>query len=301
MNPADTVITHLSGFDDKIVVSTGGKIFLSGDSGSTWSQSQALHSAGDFTFARNGSTLFAADSWQGLGCYRSTDSGRTWTRPGSYLPNFRILSLAAMDGYVFATTNTGEVYVSGDNGDSWVPPAKGSPNHGFTGTFAAGGKLFGYGSTDSSRIYVSSDHAATWEGIGEGLGNVLAVTIALSGDNLFLGTAGNGVWRRPLSEMGASGIQGSGRGTRPSSEYGFTVSRQGRSGFSISFELPRSEIVVLAVKDVNQKTVSFISNRRFSSGRQTLNWNPADLTAGSYLVQIRIGKSALYRSITVLR
>ncbi len=50
-------------------------------------------------------------------------------------------------------------------------------------------------------IFLSRDKGANWTSVNAGMPNADVVTFAVSGTNLFAGTSGSGVWRRPISEI----------------------------------------------------------------------------------------------------
>ena len=53
-------------------------------------------------------------------------------------------------------------------------------------------------------VYRSTNNGTSWTPVNTGLWNLSVYALAVSGTKLFAGTQGNGVWRRPLSEMPTS-------------------------------------------------------------------------------------------------
>jgi len=55
-------------------------------------------------------------------------------------------------------------------------------------------------------VFLSTNNGTSWTVVNTGLTNTYVLAFAVSGTNLFAGTLGRGVWRRPLSEMIGSSI-----------------------------------------------------------------------------------------------
>jgi hypothetical protein len=108
---------------------------------------------------------------------------------------------------MFAGTAGGGVFRSTNNGASWAPV-----NNGLSGlaldvlSFVFNGnKLFA--GTWRGGVYQTTDNGASWTAVNSGLMNSntepssVVHSLAIVGTNLYAGTRGAGVWRRPLSEM----------------------------------------------------------------------------------------------------
>ena len=117
----------------RVLASTPREIFSTTDSGESWqsvvtTEGFPLHySRGIAVKPDDPNTIFAAIGDTAIGStgaiQRSTDGGETWeTRPLPVEPNSNIWSLAthpADPNTVLAASLFGEVYTSGDAGDSW--------------------------------------------------------------------------------------------------------------------------------------------------------------------------------------
>jgi photosystem II stability/assembly factor-like uncharacterized protein len=119
----------------------GGGVYVSTDDGSSWTQ--ANNGLKDLTvsaIAISGTNLFAAveNTWGGSSVHLSTNDGASWTPIGKGLPNdsnvvfqidcFAVSPDRAGDTCVFAGVLDGGVYVSTDNGSTWVPDTVGLIN-----------------------------------------------------------------------------------------------------------------------------------------------------------------------------
>ena len=73
----------------------------------------------------------------GLGIFRSTNGGRTWTAVNSGLPSKMIVECFAVSGTnVIAGTGGWGVYISSDNGRSWTALNTGLPPHAYVTSIA---------------------------------------------------------------------------------------------------------------------------------------------------------------------
>lgn len=97
-------------------------VFISTNNGSNWISS-SLNYKSVYSLSLNGNIAFAGT---GSGVYYSTDSGYTWTQ--SSLNNELVYSLAVSGNNVFAGTELHGVYVSEDNGISWIQRNEGLGN-----------------------------------------------------------------------------------------------------------------------------------------------------------------------------
>jgi photosystem II stability/assembly factor-like uncharacterized protein len=154
------------------------------------------------SLAINGTDLFAGTS---NGVYLSSN-GLSWTAVNNGLTNLDVRALAFNGSNLFAGTGGG-VFRSTDHGSSWTPVNNGltglaldvlslvfSDNNLFTGTWRGG-------------VFLSKNNGASWTAVNTGLMNSdiqpssVVHALAIAGTNLYTGTRGAAVWRRPLSEM----------------------------------------------------------------------------------------------------
>ncbi|MBN1577827.1 MAG: hypothetical protein JW913_14800 [Chitinispirillaceae bacterium] len=108
--------------------------------------------------------------------------------------NKYVLTLSAVCFLFFANQVQGQ----------WV--STGGPEGGHGYTFAVSGDTIFVGTDNSygdGHVYRSTDNGSSWTRVNNADANTITTVTALavSGDNIFAGTYGNGVWRRPLSEM----------------------------------------------------------------------------------------------------
>jgi photosystem II stability/assembly factor-like uncharacterized protein len=115
---------------DRLYAASGSSLSISQDEGRTWRTVTVpasrpgqdlfpLRLGGPIVQSGSGAVLIPILDTLGFGLARTRDDGRTWTllRGGPHLP--RLCMVAAPDGELFAAGDSGRVYRSSDDGDSW--------------------------------------------------------------------------------------------------------------------------------------------------------------------------------------
>jgi photosystem II stability/assembly factor-like uncharacterized protein len=106
------------------------------------------------------------------------------------------LTVDPITNWVYAITIGGGVFLSTDNGSTWVARNNGLPNLIVFSIAISGSNIF---AGTSVGIYLSTDNGSTWVAKNKGIpiidNSVLSVnSIAISGSNIFVGTTGRGVF-----------------------------------------------------------------------------------------------------------
>ncbi|MBI4649227.1 MAG: hypothetical protein HY738_22185 [Bacteroidia bacterium] len=149
------------------------------------------------TFTSNGAYLFAGAT--GGGIFRSADNGASWTQEVSGLTDMNVNALAAIGTTVFSGTASAGVFVSTDNGANWT-----SVNTGMSGMeIKAMGVSGSYVFTSTNQgLYMSANNGANWTAIEAGLPTGIPVSaIFETGQTIYAGTAGSGVWKRTMGDI----------------------------------------------------------------------------------------------------
>ena len=184
--------------DTSFVAATTFGVFISRDSGGTWTKVYENYNGFFTTLAVSHNCLFAAGQSQGLGVYRSTDGGVTWTPADSGLPTMDVDSLAACDSNMFAITIDG-LYQSDDSGNTWTE-CDSNVTRG-VGVIAArdsvvcaaiGGVLL---STANYGVLVSTNRGESWARVGSALSDSDVQAIAISDSDIYIGTGSGGIFR----------------------------------------------------------------------------------------------------------
>ena len=208
-NAANSGLPGFSTFavsDTNLFAGTGNGVFLSTNDGTSWfAASTDLTNANVTSLAISGPNLLAG-TYNG-GVYRSTDNGSNWAAVNSGFPSYSattyydIQTLVVSGPSLFAGIMYTGVYRSTNNGTSWSVVDSSVTCTYINGLTAYGTNLFaGMG----GGVSVSTDNGTSWIAANAGLPPAYVNALAISGTDLFISTAGEGVWRRPISEMIAS-------------------------------------------------------------------------------------------------
>ncbi|MCI0472800.1 MAG: T9SS type A sorting domain-containing protein, partial [Ignavibacteria bacterium] len=112
---------------------------------------------------------------------------------------------------------------------------------------------------------------------------ILAITLLNS--DVFIGTLGNGVWKRPLSEM-IVGIK------TISSEVpsGYRLEQNYPNPFNpetnIKFALPKNGKALLTVYDITGREIAVLVNGFLNAGTYEYNFSAKSLTSGIYIYRL---------------
>lgn len=270
------------------------RVFLSSNDGKSWAQPDSNFAVSDIhALLLSGSNLFAA-SW-GSGVFLSTNNGTSWTAVNSGLTSTIITSLAVIGSKLFAGTGDG-VFRSTNNGTSWTAASTGLPNTTVRAFAVSGLNLFA--GTEGSGIYLSTNEGARWTAVNSGL-TVLA--LAVSGNYLFAGTYYGGVWRRPLSEMFATGVEDK-QGSSPSR---FVLEQNYPNPFNpstvISYQLPVYSHVAMRVFDILGREVATLVNEERNAGSYIVQWNAEGFASGVYFYRVDAGPYSQTRKLILMK
>jgi hypothetical protein len=124
--------------------------------------------------------------------------------------------------------------------------------------------------------------------------------LAVSGTNLFAGTSGGGVWRRPLSEMITSvEMLSTDLPTR------FSLNQNYPNPFNpatrISFSLPSKSFTSLKVFDALGREVAVLLSDELPAGTYSEQWNAAGLPSGVYFYRLQTGSFVETKKLVLLR
>ncbi|MCR4440053.1 MAG: T9SS type A sorting domain-containing protein [bacterium] len=121
------------------------------------------------------------------------------------------------------------------------------------------------------------------------------------GTNLFAGTPGGGVWRRPLSEMITS-VPAEDRSTDLPTQFSLAQNYPNpfNPATTIEFSLPHAGLVRLVVCDVLGREVAVLVSARLSAGRHKVEWDAGAVPAGVYLCRLTTEGLAAVKKMTVL-
>jgi photosystem II stability/assembly factor-like uncharacterized protein len=185
----------------------GGGVCRSSDNGEHWlavnklDDGTDLHFKSIYSFGITGTYVFIG-TWGGS-AFRSADNGMTWylVTNGLWDPRENIipLSFAVGDTFLFAGTSGRGVVRAKDSARVWFPAAAGLPDSATVTALALyQDTLF---AATQKGIYRSVDNGDNWAADNTGLSDTVVLAFTVSGNQLFAGTNGGGIWRRSLSGM----------------------------------------------------------------------------------------------------
>ena len=174
-------------------------VFLSTNNGSSWTAvNTGLTNTYVQSLALSGTNIFAGTT---SGVFLSTNNGGSWSYVSNGLSTSSpaIWALATSGNNIYAGTNGAGVYLSTNNGGSWIATNGG----GTIISLLTSGSLVFVGTYNT--VLLSNNTGGSWTDISTGgfgsLPNGFVGSLAIDGTYLFAGTSGNGVWKRPLSQI----------------------------------------------------------------------------------------------------
>jgi len=191
----------------KYLFGTGGYdgTFRSTDYGKSWENIlfEGKNLEFSFEFNYNNNELFVVNMKHGI--LNSNDMGSNWSIVNNELANINLNAIAIEDDFM-CCANVKAFYYSDNRGESWKSTKLFRDSVGISDILIYKGKVFICTSSKSynfqNHIYVSSDHCNSWYRISDStLPHTNYVSLLVGGDNLFVGTGNNGVWKIKLSDI----------------------------------------------------------------------------------------------------
>jgi photosystem II stability/assembly factor-like uncharacterized protein len=136
----------------------GDTLYVSNDSGQSWTPKHNSSSRWDVAMSSNG-TYQTATEYYGGRLIVSNDSGQTWT-PKGISGNWWDVAISSNGTLQTATLNGGNIYISSDYGQTWT--SKASVNS-WRGVAMSADGQYRTACTDTyQKLYVSNDSGQTW-------------------------------------------------------------------------------------------------------------------------------------------
>ena len=144
---------------------------------------------------------------EGKGLVFSSDNGITWGKKPTGFPNDgQVIKIVKKGSQLFAATWNKGVFVSNDSGFTWYEANAGLENSKCVNSInVINNKLFAAVSNNSwnykGKIVYSSNNGYSWLDVNNGFNSESVNYLASDRTNIYAGTGGNGVWKRPISEI----------------------------------------------------------------------------------------------------
>jgi hypothetical protein len=274
-------------------------VMMGGIAHAQWVQTDGPYTDKVFAFAISGINLFAGASG---GVFLSTNNGSGWSVASTGLTNSYVKSLAVSGTNLFAGTYGGGAFLSTNNGTTWS-----AVNTGLTDTYvnalaASGTNLF---AGTFGGVFLSTNNGTSWTQVNTGLTSSSVLALAFSpngavGTNLFAGTDGRGIWKRPLSEMITSAEELS-----TDLPAQFLLDQNHPNPFNpsttIRYSLPRRARMTLSVWNTLGQQIAVLHNGEQDAGYYELRFDGSGLSSGVYFYRIQAGEFVQTRKLLLQR
>ncbi|RPI13757.1 MAG: T9SS C-terminal target domain-containing protein [Ignavibacteriae bacterium] len=222
--------------------------------------------------------------------FKTTNGGNNWTQQITGSNNY-ISSIVFSDmnnGYFTTLGLIEEVYRTSNGGNNWL--AVTSPgNTGGLSELAIVTSNIVYGAGPSGKIRITTNSGMTWDTQPSGDTTLFFLSIFMVNTNVGY-IAGNGGKILKTGDGGGIGI----KQISSSVPKGYELSQNYPNPFNpvtnITFSLPKTGIVKLAVYDVlGKETAVLINNEALGIGTYNVDFNASQLSSGIYLYRIEAG------------
>ncbi len=241
------------------------------DYGITWNGTNNLYPT--YFFSVSGTTTFSGGGEYDL--HRSTDLGMTWENITDALGSDIVNAIAADSPYVYAGTYFG-IARSSDNGNSFTTFKSPIFPQEFHSIVIDGKNVI---AASDSGVFISNDRAETWRKANDGFPPGHSVySLIKVGNMLYAG--GNGVWKRPIEELGVSAehtISLTGLATYPNPALNLITA---------TFTLPERGLTRVSVFDLLGNEIDVLNNSTLEAGKHSFTWNAKSSPAGTYYITL---------------
>jgi hypothetical protein len=291
-----TGVVEIGGF--QIASSSSGGIYRSTNNGGNWTASNsgltnttvnAMITFGSFTYAGTNGGFFI-----------SSNSGGNWSVSNSGLTSTSVQCIfSPATSIIYVGTSNGGVFTSTNNGANWSPV-----NNGLTSLAVravTGNGSIVYAGT-AGGVFVSTNSGANWTAANTGLNNTSILSLNLdTRDYLFAGTAGNGAWRRPYSELTDVGPVLETRPTAFSLEQNYPNPFNPRTTIQYAIPAGTHGITSLHVYDVLGREIATLVNEVKAPGSYEVTWNASGVASGVYFYRLSANGSAETKRMILMK
>jgi photosystem II stability/assembly factor-like uncharacterized protein len=275
---------------------TGGGMFLSVDAGSTWvPMNNGLTNIQIRHLAKSGNVIYAyADG----GVFYTDDEGASWIALPKIFVSSSITAIAANNNTIFAGTWEDGVFRFDDGDSNWIAVNNGLTNPIIYSLVAIDTNVF---AGTSSGVFLSTDNGDFWNNTGGSLSDKQIQTLAIGGSDLIAGTFSDGVWRRSLAEMIATGILNN--DNRIPSHFALRQNFPNpfNPNTTISFSLPAKAIVSLKVFDILGREVASLACEELPAGNHSRQWRAKNISSGIYFCRLQASSFTETKKLVLLR
>ena len=231
--------------------------------------------------------------------YYSSNNGDNW----SSFPYDSMLSYSTsiinLGSVLYVSRGQGiSIVKSTNNGASWMPAIQGLTSFAVNKLFSDGTNIF---AGTENGIFVSTDAGANWASFSSGIFPVVG-TIKVRGgfcvNNGFIYAGANGVWKRPLVQVGINTITGE-------IPNRFSLTQNFPNPFNpstkIKFDIPNSGITSLKVYDILGREVEVLVNELLKTGTYEADFNANRLASGVYFYRLVSGEYSETKKMVLVK
>jgi hypothetical protein len=135
-------------------------------------------------------------------------------------------------------------------------------------------------------VFFSTDSGSSWTAANTGLLNMNIQSLVVAGTNLFAGTNGSSVWRRPLSDF-QTAVK-----PPPQKPKGLQTKLRvisSNSGYVLNYTLPSVCFVEISIYSISGKKTALLDQGNRVAGEHALKFNGSKMPAGLYMYRFKAG------------
>ncbi|MDO9257562.1 MAG: hypothetical protein Q7U54_18740 [Bacteroidales bacterium] len=286
-NLPDATFMHLIETVGKLFVSSNSGLFRSSDNGQAWEKVTGLPSPSVRGIAEKDGFLFAglsgAGPGTGHGIYRSADLGNTWEENNNGITT-DVTDFEILNNRLYAIEVTVLAY-STNLGDNWNNIMSGLSSSLYVLDLCSSGDYI-FATQILSGVFIQHKDSTTWRAVPQGLTSNMIQCIAANNEYCFAGSAANGVFRRPLSEMVLTGIN-------ENSSFGdnnlmLNLFPNPAVGIiTINYNIKRDSHVSLDLVDKNGRIIKVLVNDQKPAGSYVLKFDSFVIPKGVNLLRLQ--------------
>ena len=282
--------------DTNIFIGTDRGIFLSTNSGNNWiEKNNGLLLLPTGSLASIGNNLFAATN---SGVFKSTDNGENWSISNNGITSPIITCLLSSNDNTLLASTVNGIYRSTDYGANWLESNTGLINLNINFIDKIDSILFA--GLWQGGIYKSSDNGITWTDFStSGLDNVSIETVEKYGLNIFMGTAFNGIWLRPISQLNTS------LEDVRTTIIQYSLQQNYPNPFNpktkIAYQIAEPCFTSIKVFDLLGNELATLVNEEKPSGNYEIEFNATKFSSGIYIYRIKAGTFSSTKKMILLK
>ena len=281
--------TQITPFNNMIFANSDGLLIRSKDDGETWELETSI-GYDIVALAGNNSALFVSKYQDSL--YRSYDNGSTWQSIVNGLPNTTTWDIIAKEDTILV--NAGSVYRTTDNGDTWESANNGLPETSLSGIYWEDQYLFT--ASFDNKVFMTTANNINWVDISDGLvvtGRANIYDLVKTDKYIFV-SAENGIWRRPLSQLG----------TIDDSDQAFLKQNYPNPFHSITtieYNLSKPGFTTLTIYNALGEIIEIFDEGLQIAGNYKIEFNSKDHPGGIYYYRLSQGEFSESKAMLLVK